>query len=272
MDDRILRNMVMDKLLITIITVCKNDIAGLQATEGSIRSQSERSFEWVVIDGASTDGTHEYLSGLGLGYLRFWIEADESQFEAMNKGIERAQGDYLLFLNAGDTLHDREVLTGVAQKVGNEDWLIGDAVDLIGGNMRIYKRARSLGYMRHSLPSSHQAIFFRKGAIGDIRYRSEEFQVSGDYAFAAEIYRSDRRSAVNLGIPVCVFRLGGLSTQNRAGLLRDAWRVQKEILGLKLPFRIVSYVYRFISMFLLDNYSRLYMLLRSGADRFTKVS
>ena len=262
----------MDNPLITIVTVSKNNLAGLRATEGSIRSQSDRSFEWVVIDGASTDGTHEYVSGLDLGYLRFWIEADESQFEAMNKGIERSQGEYVLFLNAGDTLHDRDVLASVAQRVENEDWLIGDAVDLIGDDKRIYKRARPLGYMRHSLPTSHQAIFFRKGAIGDIRYKPEEFPVSGDYAFAAEIYQSDRRSTVNLDLPVCVFRLGGISTQNRAGLLRDAWRVQKEILGLKLPFRILSYVYRFISMFLLDNYSHLYKLFRSAADRFTKVS
>ncbi len=272
MDDMRLRKVVMGNPLITIVTVCKNDIAGLRATEDSIRSQNERGFEWVVIDGASTDGTHEYLSGLDLDYLRFWSEADESQYEAMNKAIERSQGDYLLFLNAGDTLHDREVLARVSQKAENEDWLIGDAVDLIGDDKMIYKRVRPLGYMRHSLPSSHQAIFFRKDAIGDIRYRPDEFQVSADYAFAAEIYRSDRRSAVNLGFPVCVFRLGGLSTKNRAGLLRDTWKVQKEILGLKLPFRIVSYVYRFISLFLLDNYSHLYKVLRSAADRFTKVS
>lgn len=98
--------MVMENPLITIVTVCKNNIDGLRATEGSIRSQSDRGFEWVVIDGASTDGTNEYLSGLDLSYLRIWIEADESQFEAMNKGIERSQGEYVLFLNAGDSLHD----------------------------------------------------------------------------------------------------------------------------------------------------------------------
>ena len=70
--------MVMENPLITIVTVCKNNLAGLRATESSIRSQSDRGFEWVVIDGASTDGTNEYLSGLDLSYLRFWIEADES--------------------------------------------------------------------------------------------------------------------------------------------------------------------------------------------------
>jgi putative colanic acid biosynthesis glycosyltransferase len=190
----------------------------------------------------------------------------------MNKGIERSSGEYLLFLNAGDFLHDRDVLAQVVQKQQGEDWLIGDVVDLLGGGVRIYKKTRTLAYLRHSLPSSHQAIFFHRDAIGDIRYRGDQFSVSGDYAFAAEIYQSGRRSVCYLGIPVCVFRLGGISTQSRAGVLRDAWMVQKRILEKVLPYRLASYVYRFVSMFLLDNYSRLYQFLRTWADRFSKAS
>lgn len=257
--------------LFSIITVCKNNLQGLQATGDSIRSQSGRTFEWLVIDGESDDGSPAFLSELKLSYLRFWIEADESHFDAMNKGIERSQGDYLLFLNAGDLFHDPDVLARVVEKVGDGDWLIGDAIDQIEENKRIYKKARPLRYILHSLPSSHQAIFFRRIAIGDVRYRPNKFPISGDYAFAAEIYQAGHRTTTYLGFPICIFLLGGISTQNRRGLLRDARTVQKEILGLKLPFRTASYVYRYASMFLLDNYKNLYKLLRTAADRFLKT-
>lgn len=260
------------RLLFSVITICKNNLLGLQITETSVGFQNYNNFEWLVIDGASQDGTHEYLSKLDFDFLRWWSEPDRSHFDAMNKGIERARGEYLLFLNAGDRFHDNEVLTKTAECLEqgvSYNWLIGDAVDLLEDGTMVYKRARSLRYILHSLPSSHQAIFFQQGAIGEVRYKGEVYPISADYAFAAEIYRYGCRKVKDLRFPVCVFHVGGISSRDRTGLLKDAWKVQREILDIKLPARMLSYLYRYASMFLLDNSPSMYMRLRRIVDQWS---
>jgi putative colanic acid biosynthesis glycosyltransferase len=204
--------------------------------------------------------------------LRWWSERDQGHFDAMNKGIERARGEYLIFLNAGDRFFDGEVLAKVAHelKVGTSyEWLIGDGVDLLETGGSIYKKARPLIYILHSLPSSHQAIFFHREAIGEIRYNGREYPISADYAFGAEIYQAGHKMTKYLKFPICIFALGGMSSEDRACLMRDAWKVQRDILDIAVPFRVMSYIYRYASLFLLDNYAQVYRTLRRILDQWS---
>lgn len=93
-------------MLLSIITVAFRNLAGIVKTHASLAHLAQAdviSFEWIVVDGGSNDGTREYLENLnGIYNLRFVSEPDNGIYDAMNKGIEMAQGKFALFLNSGD--------------------------------------------------------------------------------------------------------------------------------------------------------------------------
>ena len=98
---------------LSIITVNYNNKAGLQKTIDSVVAQTWRDFEWIIIDGGSTDGSKELIEQYQQHFAFWCSEPDKGVYNAMNKGIDKAQGVYLLFLNSGDVLYDEHVLQNV---------------------------------------------------------------------------------------------------------------------------------------------------------------
>ena len=98
---------------ITIITINFNNCEGLGKTIDSVVSQSCHDYEYIVIDGGSTDGSVNVIKD-NADNIDYWVsEKDDGIYNAMNKGIDHATGEYCLFLNSGDTLHDCEVIASV---------------------------------------------------------------------------------------------------------------------------------------------------------------
>src|SRR3954454_18317001 len=99
-----------ERLLLSVITVVLNDAAGFERTARSVIAQRGVRLEWVVVDGGSTDGTITIIKSVE-GRITRWIsEPDRGVYDAMNKGIAAASGDYLLFMNAGDCFADETSL------------------------------------------------------------------------------------------------------------------------------------------------------------------
>ena len=84
-----------------VVTVTYNNIQGLRKTSESVLAQSFEDFEWIVVDGGSTDGTMEFLSNLDQSRVRFLSEKDDGIYDAMNKGIDRTRADYCIFMKCG---------------------------------------------------------------------------------------------------------------------------------------------------------------------------
>ena len=101
-------------MLFSIITVTYNAAKVLNATLKSVEEQSFRDFEYLVIDGASTDETLSLVEQAGIATTTVWSEPDKGLYDAMNKAIDRAQGQYLIFLNAGDAFATPETLAHIA--------------------------------------------------------------------------------------------------------------------------------------------------------------
>ena len=101
--------------LISIVTVSLDDAGGLRSTAGSLAEQTYQAFEWLVIDGGSTDGTVALIQALGPAIDHWSSEPDRGVYDAMNRGLRTATGDYLMFLNAGDRLADPEALQAVVE-------------------------------------------------------------------------------------------------------------------------------------------------------------
>ena len=114
---------------ISIITVCRNDLNCLQKTLASICAQHFRDFELVIIDGASNDGTQEYLRELQMDNLIYISEPDSGIYDAMNKGVRLASGSWYFFLNAGDLLYSCKTLQYVAKKLSRQsEFMCGSVV------------------------------------------------------------------------------------------------------------------------------------------------
>ena len=113
----------------TVITVCYNASATIRETIASVLGQTYPELEYIVVDGKSTDGTVEVLESIGDARMTFISEKDTGIYNAMNKGLNMASGDYLIFLGADDTFFDQGVLERVAAKLtGHSDVVYGDVM------------------------------------------------------------------------------------------------------------------------------------------------
>lgn len=180
-------------MLLSIITVAFRNLDGIAKTHASLAhlaKANDISFEWIVVDGGSNDGTQEFLENLcGNYHLRFVSEPDNGIYDAMNKGIEMARGKFALFLNSGDIFHP-DVAHVVRQLQTQKDdvMITGDALLDFGDGHKTKRSAKPGWYIYHSLPASHQAIFFPLAGLKVWHY-DLQYKVSSDYALAARLYK-----------------------------------------------------------------------------------
>lgn len=223
-----------DGPLYSIVTVCLNDKDGLMRTRESLLAQTDSDYEWIVIDGASTDGTREFLQGLPGAECRWISESDKGLYDAMNKGIEMAKGQYLLFLNSGDELASSDVLGVVRSMLSKErlpDFIYGDSLERIRGDL-VRKPARHHDYVWYGMFTHHQAMFYRRKFLGTTRYRAGEYPIAADYALTSEVLLKGP-SVMKLSIPICVFEGGGITSRFSSHMrgVREQWRVGRRIFG-----------------------------------------
>jgi putative colanic acid biosynthesis glycosyltransferase len=220
--------------LFSIVTVVRNDEAGLRLTHGSIAAQTCRDFEWLIVDGASDDGTVEAARSFDDPYIDLNSEPDHGIYDAMNKGLDRATGDYVLFLNAGDTIARHTTLESVARRLRDRpiDFLYGDSYEAFGSERPIYKTARGHARITYGMFGCHQAMYYRRTLIDSLRF-DPDFWIAGDYCFTAQLF--DKRPRVErVDDALCVFDRTGVSVSHRRLGRRENWRIQRDVLGVSL--------------------------------------
>ena len=146
----------------TIITITYNAAQWLERTILSILSQSYGNIEYVIIDGASTDGTVDIIRQYASG-VSFWLsEPDKGLYDAMNKGLQHATGDYVWFINAGDTLPNADIIQRIVQKMEKRQHL----PDVIYGETAIVDaQGKMLGMRRLRPPKKLSWKSFRMGML-----------------------------------------------------------------------------------------------------------
>ena len=146
---------------ISVITVVYNDLAGLKKTAESVLSQTSADFEYIILDGESTDGTVEYMNSLQFRGKKK-SQSDSGIYNAMNTAVKMAEGDYCLFMNAGDTFHDNKVLDKAAQILGKADIYVGNTIEI--GEKKMEFPAPYPMTVGHLLKTSiyHQSTFTRR--------------------------------------------------------------------------------------------------------------
>lgn len=182
---------------LSIITVNYNNIDGLRRTISSVLSQTWHDYEWLIIDGGSSDGSKELIEQTALicPNISFWCsEPDKGVYNAMNKGISKSQGDYLNFLNSGDCYADKETLNCLSRAYDdNADIYYGDA-DFYDRNghlfmeMRLPKRLTPILYLNGG-NISHQASFIKRPLLYNRPYdESYKLAADGEFFFYALLH------------------------------------------------------------------------------------
>ncbi len=255
-----------DAPLFSVITVVRNDLPGLIKTGESLAVQCAGDFEWVVIDGNSNDGTEHFARDHTAHYLSFSSEPDAGLYDAMNKGLERARGKYVVFLNAGDVFATSDTLNRVREylKHADLDLLYGDSLEIHGGVRRLYKAAKGHERVSYGMFACHQSMYFRRAFIGALRYDST-LRVAGDYLFAACVLRQSPRIRY-MPEALCVFDLRGISSQRKRWGRVENWAVQRDALRLSLPRRCANRIGYKVSATLAERLPALYRLLRYRAS------
>jgi len=234
-------------MLLSVITVAFRNYEGVKKTWQSLAHLAKAQdieFEWIVVDGGSQDGTEDFLKSLDGQYnLRFISERDKGIYDAMNKGIDMASGRFAIFLNSGDIFHE-EIVDVVRQlsEAKETAMYIGDALLDFGDGNKLRRNAKSGWYIYHSLPASHQAIFFPVHGLKTYPY-DLQFKVSSDYALAARMFKAGFPFKRLKGL-VSEFSMGGVSTSNNLELCQDARKVQRMILHVPGFWAELSYMLR----------------------------
>jgi putative colanic acid biosynthesis glycosyltransferase len=207
---------------LSIITITKDDPAGLAKTTASLKAQTCNNFEWIVVDGNK--------------------EPDNGRYDAMNKGIERASGKYILFLNGGDQLADPEVISILERHTSilTSDLIYGDALEEINGKLMV-KRARKPKTIARGMFTHHQAIIYNRNTLGKLRYKTD-YEIAGDYDFTARFLKNcEDISYIPAGL--CLFEEGGISQQNAKLGRKEEYRAKLEN-KLCGPFQAKRYYMR----------------------------
>ncbi len=165
---------------LSIITINYNNSSGLKKTLESVVCQTFADYEYLIIDGGSTDGSVDVIKQYS-DKLNYWVsEPDKGIYNAMNKGIKKAIGQYCLFLNSGDRLTDRNILNQVFGIPFSEDIVYGDA--LIDNMHQSYPEKIKLSYLI-SKSLAHQSTFIRKSLFEKIGLYNEENTIVSDWEF-----------------------------------------------------------------------------------------
>lgn len=187
---------------ISIITINLNNRDGLKRTIESVISQTFSDFEWILIDGNSTDGSKDLIREYS-SYFAYWVsETDKGIYNAMNKGVDHANGDYVIFMNSGDCFASNNVLTEASILLSDGDIIYGDVNYVQQDGIIKYVPSPEKLTLRYLYIDTicHQAAFIKRSLFLEVRYNENRKLVS-DWEFFVIMYIKNK---VFIHIPVII--------------------------------------------------------------------
>lgn len=216
---------------LSIITINLNNASGLRKTMESVKAQSFRDFEWIVIDGGSSDESVELITHYG-DMVDFWVsEPDKGIYNAMNKGIKAAHGHYLQFLNSGDCLCDGEALSAVFSVSRMSDILFGNC-NLVKDDKIIEERKYpDIMSLKEILDINivHNCMFFKRNLFEKELY-DEQLYISSDFKFLLKKVLQNC-SIEHVNRTIVGYDVTGVSSKSFSILLQEKELIMKELLS-----------------------------------------
>ncbi len=247
--------------LFSIITVTWNAADVIAPTLQSVQRQTSSDYEMLVIDGASTDDTLAIVRGSSIGGLRVFSEPDKGLYDAMNKGIARARGRYIMFLNAGDALASDTVLARLAVLTADNPGVIYGQTQLVNASGEVVgmrhltapKRLTVDSFLR-GMVVCHQAFVVRRDLAPqyDLQYR-----LSADYDWCIKVLKQSPANAYVGRTPIISYLAEGMTTRHHRASLWERFRIMCRHYGaLTAMLAHLSFIPRYLKR-----------RLRKGANR-----
>jgi len=209
-------------ILFSIVTINFNNAVGLKKTIESVVCQSFKDFEYIIIDGASSDFSIEVIQEYKQKISTYISEPDLGVYDAMNKGWKRAKGNYVLFLNSGDVFADCEVLENVSRSIdhtaeivyGCHLWGSKD-----GERWNPKKDFKFIEILSHT-PISHQATFIKKTQLEKVGGFKTDFKIIADWGVLIDSMRM-RARLQKISLDVCIAEEAGVSNITEKEILKE---------------------------------------------------
>jgi glycosyltransferase involved in cell wall biosynthesis len=206
---------------ISVITVVFNAVKTLESTIDSVLAQTNKNYELIIIDGGSMDGTLEILKNKKAENLFWTSDPDKGIYDAMNKGIKKATGEWIIFLGADDKFYDQYVLENIFSESNH------DGVDFIYGNVKseAYKGLYDGEFNYEKLLKkniSHQSIFYRKSIFDTIGSYNLKYKTHADWDFNLRCFENKELQIKYVDTVIAEFGKGGLSSNYDIPFLRES--------------------------------------------------
>jgi glycosyltransferase involved in cell wall biosynthesis len=220
--------------ILSVITVVYNNVNDIERTILSVLGQTYTGIEYIIIDGASTDGTLEIINGYKHRIAKIFSEKDAGIYDAMNKGLAAATGNYVLFMNSGDEFYDADTVSAVFASAEDADIYYGETE-------MINAKGESLGQRRHKAPKqfdwtgfnlgmsiSHQAIYIKTELLEPY---DRKYELSADIDW---IIRAAKKAEkiVNVNRYVAKYLVGGMSKAKHRQSLTERFNIMQKHYGL----------------------------------------
>lgn len=243
--------------LISLVTVVFNGEAVIKETLRSAVQQSYTNIELVIIDGGSSDATvvkaKEYSACIGT----LISEKDKGIYDAMNKGIRAARGEWIYFLNAGDTFYDANVLNDIFRDVPVD-------VDLLYGKVQTVNEPTGINYINgrpvsledfyHEYPICHQAAFFRKRAFDTIGLYDDSYKLVADSEWFVRFF-SAKGKALFIDRIVAFYDIQGASYHKRMLSQQELLRYSNQYFPLRVAlFNKVMYPLIYLKVWIIRSF------------------
>ena len=207
---------------ISIITVNYNNLEGLKKTIESVKNQTYQEFEYIIIDGSSKDGSFEFLEE-NKGLFDFWLsEPDNGVYQAMNKGIKKATGEYVLFLNSGDHFIGNKALENSCQELTDKSivYFNLEVVENEKTFIKEYPDTLSFSYfVNDTLP--HPATFIKKDLFYSTHFYKEDFKIVSDWKFCIDAICEFNATYKHINKVMSTFYIGGMTSNPENRMLKQ---------------------------------------------------
>jgi len=222
------------KPILSVITIVYNNARDIERTMLSVLGQTYQGIEYIVVDGLSNDGTLDLIKKYETRIAKFTSEKDEGIYDAMNKGLALATGDYVIFMNSGDEFFDVDTVSAVFDSADDADIYYGETE-------MINDAGQSLGQRRHKAPKqftwrgfnlgmsiSHQAIYIKRSLIEPY---DRQYQLSADIDWIIRAAKKAKK-IVNVNRYVAKYLVGGMSKTKHRQSLVERFDIMKRHYGL----------------------------------------